>query len=379
MMRRIAFTIQHINALGGTERSTCAVMNGLVEQAELHLYEVCSRGPAVFGLDSRIATHRLSDRSVSLLASWPRLVLSLARDLRRRRIDTLVAVESTHALYAVPAARLAGCRVIVWEHFNFRTDLGKRKRRWGRRVAARYADDVVTLTERDLDLWREGARPRARLTAIANIAPPVVATPYGIGRRTVLALGRLCAQKGFERLLAAWALVEADPRGAEWRLTIHGDGPDRARLVEQSASLARVAIHPPRADAFALYEDAGLFAASSRREGLPMVLLEAAAHGVPAVAFDCETGPGEIIARDVSGILVPEGDVPALAEALLTLMADPAARCRMSEGARARARTFCRDSILARWSALLRLPAPPAVQSEADESAIEQGGRHEAA
>jgi len=351
--KKIGFVIQHINALGGTERAACAVMDALAPTMDIHLIEVRSRGPAPFPLATSITTHGLFDRHVSLLNSSPRLVHRLACEIRALKIDTLIVVEATHALYAVPAARLAGCRCIVWEHFNIGTDVGRRKRRWGRRVAARFAEDIVVLTARDAARWHSDLAPHAALHIIPNAAPAITSRPYDITSRRVMALGRLTDQKGFERLLAAWACVERDPRGAGWSLEIHGDGPMRDHLIELSRQLSRVAIHPATIDAAGQLETAGLLAASSRYEGLPMVLLEAMAHSVPCVAFDCETGPAEILGAEEGGILVPEGNVPALAESLLALMNDPARREVLSQGARKRARMFGAQTVSEMWHRLL--------------------------
>lgn len=93
---------------------------------------------------------------MKIFNSWFRIVWRLSRLLKREKIDTLVVVESTHALYGVAAARLAGVRCVVWEHFNFNVTLNRRKRVWGRQIAARWADAVVVLTQRDTALWREG-------------------------------------------------------------------------------------------------------------------------------------------------------------------------------------------------------------------------------
>jgi glycosyltransferase involved in cell wall biosynthesis len=356
---RVCFVIQHIGALGGTERACAAVLNGLAEShacESLDLVELFSQGPCPFPLSPDVRVSALFDRKVTLIGNWPRIVSRLCRMLRKARIDTLVAVESTHALYAVAAARLLGIRVIVWEHFNFNATMGKRKRALGRRVAARFADDIVTLTHRDIALWQAGAHPRARLTCIPNSGPAPTAEPYDPARRLVLAAGRLAPQKGFDRLIAAWAIVERDPRSHGWRLDILGDGPDGAALQAQARDLTRATIRPAMAAIDVAFAEAGLFAASSRFEGLPMVLLEAAAHGVPAVAFDCETGPAEIIVDHETGLLVPEGDVEALADALLRLMDDAATRRRLSDGARVRARAFERSRIVEEWLALLRRP-----------------------
>ena len=91
---------------------------------------------------------------------------------------------------------------------------------------------------------------------------------------------------------------------------------------------------------------------TSRREGLPMVLLEAMAIGLPAVAYDCPTGPRDLIADGVDGYVVPDGDEAALAARLAALMDDPEARRRMGEAARAKAAEYDVARIAERWEAL---------------------------
>ncbi|WP_230975754.1 glycosyltransferase family 4 protein [Acetobacter garciniae] len=351
--------IHNIVARAGTERSVCRVLSGLAERghgADFEVLEVVRGGEPAFHLDGRIGRAALFDRPVSLALSGWRLMLRLRRHVRRGGFDTVVVIGSSLALFAVPALRGLGVRVVFWEHFNFTADLGKRKRRWGRQIVARQASDIVTLTERDIGLWRAGATVRARMTCIPNIAPPPASAPrVDMTARTVLAVGRLVPQKGFDLLLAAWARVCADPRADGWRLRIVGNGPEQAALmrqIETTGLSARVSAEPARSDIASCFDAAGLYCCSSRFEGLPMVLQEAISAGLPCVAFACLTGPEELIADGVSGTLVPPGDIQGLAEALIDLMADPARRQAYSRAALQKAAQFGPDRILPQWESL---------------------------
>jgi glycosyltransferase involved in cell wall biosynthesis len=106
---------------------------------------------------------------------------------------------------------------------------------------------------------------------------------------------------------------------------------------------------------------ASLFVLSSRFEGLPMVMIEAMSLGLPVVSFDCPTGPREVIEDGRSGVLVSDGDVDALALAMLAVVEDPERRRALGAGAAERARDYALESIGPRWEALI---------AELDESII---------
>ena len=100
------------------------------------------------------------------------------------------------------------------------------------------------------------------------------------------------------------------------------------------------------------YERSGLFVMTSRFEGFPNTLAEAMAHGLPAVSFDCDAGPRDIICNGEDGLLVPPDDVPALADALDRLMSDDGLRHRFGVAAREKRNCFSMGTVAAMWEAL---------------------------
>ena len=155
--------------------------------------------------------------------------------------------------------------------------------------------------------------------------------------------------------MQAWAVVaRALPQA---RLRVVGDGPLRAaheRLARALGVAASIEWANPTAQIEAHYREACVFVLPSRYEGMPLALLEAQALGVPAVAFDCPTGPAEIV-TDRTGGLVRAGDIDALAAALIELLSSPATRERMAFAAIERSReVFGARQHEGRWTALVR-------------------------
>jgi glycosyltransferase involved in cell wall biosynthesis len=106
---------------------------------------------------------------------------------------------------------------------------------------------------------------------------------------------------------------------------------------------------------------ASIFVLSSRFEGFPLVLLEAMSKGMAPVAFDCPTGPADIIEDHANGILVPLKDLDALADGIIEMIEDEELRGRCAAAAAETAAAYTMDRIGPHWDELLRsLPSPSA-------------------
>lgn len=171
--------------------------------------------------------------------------------------------------------------------------------------------------------------------------------------RILLSVGRLGPEKGFDRLIEAFAKLSG--QHSEWGLVIIGEGEERAALEEQcrAAELERRVSFPGAVGNIGeCYQAADLYVLTSHFEGFPNTLIEAMAHGLPAVAVDCETGPSEILRHELDGLLVPQNDQQALVTALELLMGD--SDLRASFGARAveSRERFAVERVAGQWEEL---------------------------
>lgn len=174
-------------------------------------------------------------------------------------------------------------------------------------------------------------------------------------RPTVLGLGRLTAQKGFDTLIRAHAHLLR--QGVAHDLVIAGEGEERPALERLMGELGvQDSVHLPGylPNPYPLLKYASVFALSSRWEGLGGVIVEAMACGTPVVATDCPSGPGEILEGGWSGLLVPVDDVPALAGALGRMLTEPAVRRHFAALGLRRAEAFAPAASVPQWEAVLR-------------------------
>ena len=171
--------------------------------------------------------------------------------------------------------------------------------------------------------------------------------------KRVVTIGRYAYQKGYDLLLQAWAEVEK--HYPDWTLDIFGQGDQtdyRKLMMDLGLDSNRCHLNGPVEDVVKAYQDSTIFVLSSRFEGFGLVLVEAMACGLLVVSFDCPAGPDEIITDGVDGLLVPSGDVHALAERLMTLMADEDLRQRLSMQARQTAQRYDMTTIARQWTTL---------------------------
>ena len=255
----------------------------------------------------------------------------------------------------IVAARHApfGVRTIGQEHMS----LGTRRAAMRADIQRYYPrlDALAVLTETDrrdyVGLFRSGAPP---VVLLPNAVPAIEGGRADPTRKTVVAAGRLTRAKGFDRLIPAWSQVARSH--PDWRLEIYGSGPERDALqllVDQHGLSGTVQLKGRTNRLGHAFANSSIFVLSSRREGFPMVILEAMSRGLPVVSFDCPTGPAEIVVDDHNGVLVPNGDIPALTEALRQLIEDDEQRARLGNGALETATRYDVESIGKQWTELI--------------------------
>lgn len=225
--------------------------------------------------------------------------------------------------------------------------IDKWRTRTDERLVRRF-DRFVVLTQEDRQYW--GDLPNIQVIPNAAMRLKNVYADPSVKR--VLAVGRLDYQKGFDKLIQAWKLVKKDSELSDWKLDIFGQGEWKDKLLNEIKEYGLedcLEIHAPTTDIGQEYVSSSILVMSSNYEGFPMVMIEAMACGVPVVSFAFKCGPKDIIRHQENGLIVPEGDVVALAKALSFMMKDYALRAHCAQNAREIIAEYSEEVIMKKW------------------------------
>lgn len=312
---------------------------------------VCGlKGPGVIGEELRARGARV----VTLNGAGKgdvRVLVRLARLVAAERPDIVHAFLGFANVAASLVGRLLGVPVVIWSYRDL--EVWKTRPRWLLdRAALRWADAVTCCSDavRRFVLAHVNGQA-AKFSMIHNgvdvelfrSARPVSRSELGV-RDGVAVIGTVARldepKKGLTVLLRALAGIAARSDVPDWQVLLVGDGPARAELERTAAELGlagQVVFAGVRRDIPSVLRVLDVFVCPSLYEGFGIVIVEAMAAGRPVVA-SAVGGVPEIVVDGETGLLVPAGDAPALADAIARLLRDPASARQMGARGGDRAR-----------------------------------------
>ena len=216
------------------------------------------------------------------------------------------------------------------------------------------ADTLVVQTDSAGEFFKD--MMNGKIDVIPNPVMPNSARGTAVVRRTnrLVAVGRLVHEKGYDRLIDSFDLIQERHRA--WTVDIWGDGPLRSeleKLIRARGLEGRVILQGSTKEVDRILSQADVYVMTSRFEGFPNALCEAMASGLPSVAFDCPTGPGAIINNNINGILVSDGDIDGFASAMTELITNHEKRARLGNKAMEVTETFSVDRVMKRWDSVV--------------------------
>ncbi|ELS3707448.1 glycosyltransferase family 4 protein [Campylobacter upsaliensis] len=193
------------------------------------------------------------------------------------------------------------------------------------------------------------------VTYIPNFLPQISNQNTNSNHKFVLSIGRFIQDKGFLRLIDIWKRVQENAEFKDWKLIIVGEGVQKEQIEDKIKALhlsTSIIIKPFTKEVEKEYLSASIYAMTSHKEGLPMVLLESCSYGLPSVAFDI-AGLSDIIENEKSGFLIKDNDLENYADKLQVLMRDEKLRKTMGENAKELVKKrFSKEIVLKKWQDL---------------------------
>lgn len=323
--------------IGGAERNLVNLLNAMSceYRAAVFIGRIPTGRSFHDHLDPAVEQHCIRIRRRSL----PIGIAKLARLLRQKRVNVVHTHMFAASLYGGMAARLAGVPAVVTSEHGENPWKNPAHRWFERRVISPLADARFCVSPRILELRREldGVPPgKLHLAINGTVVPPWPGSRPRNAVPLIGAVGRFIPAKDYPTLLKA--VAELRGRGRRLQLCILGDGPEMEhirRLVDTLQLTDVVQLPGLVSNTSEWYERFDLCVSSSIREGQPVALLEAMAHGLAVVATDVGAS-AETVANGEGGLVVPPRDPVALADAMARLLDDAGLREEMGRQARAR-------------------------------------------
>ena len=343
---------------GGTERIVTKIANRMSRQHEVSILLLSSITP-FFPLAPTVRLYQPSLPSRSQLGwHWYYQILRyLVSTLRQVKPDLVLCFGEAIAPAILTLSAMFGRRVLV---FNRESPLRSLRGRQGILNPLTYplAYRVVVQTRCSVEMMR-GRYRLSRFSAVPNpidIPDQVFHIEQRVQR--ILNVGTLDANKNQRALIQIFARSHMGP---DWRLEFIGDGPDRPLLEQLVIELGlqdSVSFLGERTDVTELLQGSRIFAFTSLSEGFPNALAEALAAGCACISYDAPTGPSELIANGVNGLLVPLDDEVAFGRELERLMSDPDLQSRLAQGAREQIWQFAEEPVFDQFEQLINSALP---------------------
>lgn len=360
-MKRICFLLGGFQNNGGIGRSTSILANHLCKEndMEIHTISYCETSKErLYEIDRRIHEHLLFDEETSmtkalLLKNATRRVKKI---LQENKIDILIPCGTINYPLGVLAVMGTPVKCICVEHTSPDVQSDHKFQALCRKIAVKKTDMMVTITDSARDYYiKELGIPADRVCRIYNSVPEQYyqSDCYQVSSRKIISVGRLSYPKNFSCLIdIAKVVLERHP---DWSWDIFGEGEERQQLQQKIDDLGisdRIQLRGQVPDLLQRYREYSFIVMTSRYEGFPMSLLEAAANRLPMVSFDIKTGPNEIIQNGINGYLLNQRDIAGMIERICDLIENENIRLEMSKKAYEEIAAFDITRITDQWRSL---------------------------
>ncbi len=356
---KVCFLHAGFSLHGGIERVLSIIVRNLnmKKNVEIHCLSLFESHPLdFFMLPSDIKINYLFKEQIDMKTAFVKGgVNRLIKYLKTNDINVIVACGAMYFPLACFCGKLTGTKVICWEHTNPEVKNEFSFQGVSRKTGAIFSDMNVLISKEAKTYYEKHFRKKRNIVIYNPVDNALFEKDACYDKESVklISVGRLTYPKNYQLLIdIAEKLLD---KNDGWVWHIYGDGEEREqleRIIAEKDLIDKVVLMGTVADIYDRYPEYAAIVMTSRYEGFPMVLLEAAAKGLPMISFDISTGPKEIIKDNLNGFLIPNGDTDCMLEKLDLLLNDKELRTRFSAEAKRKAQSFGVDNIVNHWCEL---------------------------
>lgn len=349
---KIAIVLNNISGIGGVERVVSSFSNQLYSRydCEIHIISLFSNNHSdvFYHINSNIRLIHLGQKNLKNVRVFKEFL-----GLKKQEYDYILCCSVSISTLVFVTKILSGssAKIYAWEHSQYEHSSASIKRL--RRIIYPYLDRVITLSQHDGNIFGQYLK---NVSVIPNFKPFTSNKISDHKNQTLISVGRLGYEKGFDMLIDAYNLIH-DQIG-EWKLEIYGEGKEYDTLSAKIKSYAledKVFLKPFTPNIMEKYLDSSIFICSSRSESFSMVIIEAMECGLPCVSFNCKIGPKEIISEGLDGFLVDTFNIQNLANKIKLLIDDTELRIKMGMNAKKKSKRYNAEDIMYNWEKVLKL------------------------
>lgn len=364
---KICYLVNQMHSLGGVERTLHNRLIELSKDYEIYLITIeQGKRPYYFEkisqvnyIDLNIKFERINNiymkKNLKNIFSIIQKYFKLINVINKIKPDYIVSVSMGLTSYLLSFINYKG--ELIYEHHASFYHLG-----FDKTPPNNFKTSIFNQYSKHIFLSEEEKKLASFINAekfvipnpIPNNLPHII--PFSDKKNRIIAAGRYVEIKGFERLLKAWNMIYLNC--PNWTLEVYGD-PDKIIYQKLKIYIAenhledRTFLLPSTNRIIDIINDSKIYAMTSYFENFPMVMLEALSLGTINVAFDCPTGPRNII-DNKTGYLVENGNIELYAQTLLRVIENPEEAKLKSLNALESSQKFALNNIIDHWKAVLK-------------------------
>ena len=351
-MKKIAIVLNNISGKGGVERVVTSLSNQLYNKyhCEIHIISLFSTNESeiFYDINSNIKVIHLGNKNLKSVRVFKQFL-----ECNKQKYNYMLCCSvpiSVLTLFSKIFGKTS-TKIYAWEHSQY--EHASYIIKAIRRIIYPFLDGIITLSQHDGNIFRGYLK---NVFVIPNFKPFISNQTSNYKNHTLISVGRLSYEKGFDMLIDAFNLIH-DQIG-DWKLEIYGEGKEYDALSEKIKLYGlenKIFLKTFTSNIMEKYLNASIFICSSRSESFSMAIIEAMECGLPCISFNCKIGPQEIISDGIDGFLVDCFDIEELANKIKLLINDYTLRMNMGVNAKKKAKQYDVEVIMHHWEKILGL------------------------